>query len=121
MTSQSLPRHMIHLRPPEIQSTSQRNTVTVWLTGGRLAQGEAKRLIALFSDVIRRDRVAQDMIRLGVDGVTPLIACLLRGNGSHFTGCDNMILCIIGDHSPRISLVNDGTTAVGWRLFFRAT
>jgi HEAT repeat protein len=47
-----------------------------WLTGGRFAQGEAKRLIAQLSDVTKRDRAAQDLIRLGTDSVTPLIEAL---------------------------------------------
>jgi HEAT repeat protein len=45
-----------------------------WFTGSR--QGEAKRLIAQLADVMKRDRAAQDLIRLGTDAVTPLIEAL---------------------------------------------
>ena len=45
-----------------------------WLTGGK--KGEAKRLIAQLSDVTKRDRAAQELIRLGSDAVTPLIEAL---------------------------------------------
>lgn len=45
-----------------------------WLTGGK--QGEAKRLITQLSDVTKRDRAAQDLVRLGTDAVTPLIEAL---------------------------------------------
>lgn len=53
---------------------SQYNTNMDWLIGGK--QGEAKRLIAQLSDVTRRDRAAQDLVRLGSDAVTPLIEAL---------------------------------------------
>ena len=39
-------------------------------------QGEAKRLIAQLGDVMKRERAAQDLIRLGADAVTPLIEAL---------------------------------------------
>lgn len=45
-----------------------------WLTGGK--QGEAKRLISQLSDVTKRERAAQDLLRLGADAVTPLIETL---------------------------------------------
>lgn len=45
-----------------------------WLTGGK--QGEAKRLITQLSDSTKRDRAAEDLIRLGADAVTPLIEAL---------------------------------------------
>jgi HEAT repeat protein len=45
-----------------------------WLTGSK--QGEAKRLISQLSDVTKRDRAAQDLVRLGTDAVTPLIEAL---------------------------------------------
>ena len=45
-----------------------------WLTGGK--QGEAKRLLAQLSDVIKRDRAVQDLIRLGAGAVTPLLEAL---------------------------------------------
>lgn len=45
-----------------------------WLTGGK--QGEAKRLITHLSDATKRDRAAQDLIRLGADAVPPLIEAL---------------------------------------------
>jgi len=45
-----------------------------WLTGGK--QGEAKRLISRLSDVTKRDRAMQDLIRLGDDAVNPLIEAL---------------------------------------------
>ena len=45
-----------------------------WLTGSK--QGEAKRLIAQLADVTKRDRAAQDLIRLGPDAVPALIDAL---------------------------------------------
>ncbi len=45
-----------------------------WLTGGK--KGEAKRIIAQLSDVTKRDRAAQELIRLGSDAVTPLLEAL---------------------------------------------
>ncbi len=45
-----------------------------WLTGSK--QGEAKRLITQLADVTKRDRAAQDLIRLGTDAVTPLLEVL---------------------------------------------
>jgi len=45
-----------------------------WLTGGK--QGEAKRLISQLSDATKRERAAQDLIRLGADAVTPRIEAL---------------------------------------------
>ena len=50
------------------------NTHMDWLTGGK--SGEAKRLIAQLSDVTKRERAAQDLIRLGADAVTPLLEAL---------------------------------------------
>src|SRR5215212_6946791 len=53
-----------------------------WLTGGRFAQGEAKRLITQLSDVTKRDRAAQDLISLGADAMPPLIETLQTKDAS---------------------------------------
>lgn len=45
-----------------------------WLIGSK--QGEAKRLIAQLADVTKRDRAAQDLLRMGGDTVPPLIEAL---------------------------------------------
>jgi HEAT repeat protein len=45
-----------------------------WLSGSR--QGEAKRLISQLADVTRRDRAAQDLIRLGGEAMPVLIEAL---------------------------------------------
>jgi HEAT repeat protein len=45
-----------------------------WLTGGK--QGEAKRLISQLADVTKRERAAQDLLRLGADAVNPLLEAL---------------------------------------------
>jgi len=45
-----------------------------WLTGGKT--GEAKRLIAQLADSAKRDRAAQDLIRLGSDAAPALIEAL---------------------------------------------
>lgn len=45
-----------------------------WFTGSK--QGEAKRLIAQLADVTKRDRAAQDLIRLGKEAVPVLIEAL---------------------------------------------
>jgi HEAT repeat protein len=45
-----------------------------WLIGSK--QGESKRLIAQLADVTRRERAAQELMRLGSDAVSPLIEAL---------------------------------------------
>jgi HEAT repeat protein len=45
-----------------------------WLIGGR--QGEAKKLIALLSDSLKRDNAARDLIKLGGDAVPLLMEAL---------------------------------------------
>jgi HEAT repeat protein len=45
-----------------------------WFTGSK--QGEAKRLIAQLGDVTKRERAAQELIRLGTDALSPLIESL---------------------------------------------
>src|SRR5262245_54043382 len=45
-----------------------------WWTGSK--QGEAKRLIIQLGDVTKRDRAAQDLIRLGTEAVPALIEAL---------------------------------------------
>ena len=45
-----------------------------WLTGSK--QGEAKRLISQLGDVTKRDRAAQDLIRLGTDAALAIIEAL---------------------------------------------
>ncbi len=47
-----------------------------WLTGGRSAQDEAKRLIAQLADSTKRDFAAKELIKLGADSVPPLIDAL---------------------------------------------
>jgi len=47
-----------------------------WLTGGRFAQGEAKRLITQLSDSTKREQAARDLIGLGTDAVPPLLEAL---------------------------------------------
>ncbi len=44
-----------------------------WLTGGRFAQGEAKRLIAQLADSTKRDIAARELIKLGADAIPALI------------------------------------------------
>jgi HEAT repeat protein len=45
-----------------------------WLTGGK--QGEAKRLIAQLADSTKRDRAAQELIRLDADALPALLDAL---------------------------------------------
>ena len=45
-----------------------------WFIGSK--QSEAKRLIAHLADVTKRERAAQDLIRIGADAVPPLIEAL---------------------------------------------
>lgn len=45
-----------------------------WLTGSK--QGEAKRLVTQLGDVTKRDRAAQELIRLGSDAVPALLEAL---------------------------------------------
>ena len=51
-----------------------------WFIGSK--QGEAKRLVAQLGDVMKRDRAAQDLIRLGADAAPALIAALQTGDGN---------------------------------------
>jgi HEAT repeat protein len=51
-----------------------------WLTGSK--QGEAKRLITQLADVIKRERAAQDLIRLGPDAVPALLEALQTRDGN---------------------------------------
>src|SRR5690242_16712378 len=53
---------------------SKYNSNMDWLTGGK--QGEAKRLISQLSDVTKRERAAQDLLRLGPEVLTPLLEAL---------------------------------------------
>ncbi|HEX6034539.1 MAG TPA: HEAT repeat domain-containing protein [Anaerolineales bacterium] len=45
-----------------------------WFSGSK--QGEAKRLIAQLGDVTKRERAAQELIRIGAEAVLPLIEAL---------------------------------------------
>ena len=45
-----------------------------WLTGSK--QGEAKRLVTQLGDITKRDRAAQELIRLGPDAVPALLEAL---------------------------------------------
>ncbi len=45
-----------------------------WFTGSK--GGEAKRLVVQLGDVMKRERAAQELIRLGADSVPPLIEAL---------------------------------------------
>ncbi len=47
-----------------------------WLTGGRSAQAQAKRLIPQLSDPTKRDYAAQELIRLDADAVPALLEAL---------------------------------------------
>jgi HEAT repeat protein len=51
-----------------------------WLTGGRTS--EAKRFISQLADLNKRDRAAQELIRLGTDAVLPLIEALQTTDAS---------------------------------------
>ena len=53
-----------------------------WLTGSK--QGEAKRLITQLADVTKRDRAAQELIRLGTDAVPALIEALQTKDANLF-------------------------------------
>ncbi|MCJ7432367.1 MAG: hypothetical protein MUO77_02655, partial [Anaerolineales bacterium] len=49
-----------------------------WLTGGRFAQGEAKRLISqlLDANAAKREHAAQDLVKLGAEAMHPLLEAL---------------------------------------------
>ncbi|HLA07899.1 MAG TPA: HEAT repeat domain-containing protein [Anaerolineales bacterium] len=51
-----------------------------WFTGGRFAPGGANRLIAQLSDVTKRDRAAQELIRLDADALPSLLDALQTKN-----------------------------------------
>lgn len=70
-----------------------------WLTGSK--QGEAKRLIAQLGDVTRRERAAQELIRLGSDAVSPLIEALQTRDG-HLLPYYQQILARIPSASPSL-------------------
>jgi HEAT repeat protein len=63
-----------------------------WLTGSK--QGEAKRLITQLADVTRRDRAAQDLIRLGPDAVSPMIEALQTKDANVLTLYQQILACI---------------------------
>jgi HEAT repeat protein len=60
-----------------------------WLTGSK--QGEAKRLIVQLADVTKRDRAAQDLIRLGPDAVPALIEALQTKDANLLTLCQQIL------------------------------
>ena len=60
-----------------------------WLTGSK--QGEAKRLITQLADVTRRDRAAQELIRLNTDAVPALIEALQTKDANLFPLCQQIL------------------------------
>lgn len=77
-----------------------------WLTGGK--QGEVKRLIAQLADSAKRDRAAQDLIRLDADAAPALIEALQTRDPS-LLPLYQQILARIPSASP--SLINLLSTA----------
>ncbi|MDL1910370.1 HEAT repeat domain-containing protein [Chloroflexi bacterium CFX6] len=77
-----------------------------WLTGGK--QGEAKRLIAQLSDSTKRDRAAQDLIRLDADAAPALLEAL-QTRDLNLLPVYQQILARIPSASP--SLINLLSTA----------
>lgn len=77
-----------------------------WLTGSK--QGEAKRLITQLADVTKRDRAAQDLIRLGSDAVPALVEAL-QTKDANLLSYYQQILARIPSASP--SLVKTLKTA----------
>jgi hypothetical protein len=77
-----------------------------WFTGSK--QGDAKRLIAQLADVMKRERAAQDLIRLGKDAVPVLIEAL-QTKDANLVVLYQQILARIPSATP--TLVQTLTTA----------
>ena len=60
-----------------------------WLTGSK--QGEAKRLVTQLGDVTKRDRAAQDLIRLGPDAVPVLLEALQTKDANLLSLCQQIL------------------------------
>jgi HEAT repeat protein len=73
-----------------------------WLTGSK--QGEAKRLIAQLADVTKRDRAAQDLIRMGGDAV-PLLIESLQTKDVYLLPLYQQILARIPSATPSLTKI----------------
>src|SRR5574339_61540 len=60
-----------------------------WLTGSK--QGEARRLVTQLGDVTKRDRAAQDLIRLGPDAVPGLLEALQTKDANLLSICQQLL------------------------------
>src|SRR6266540_1093535 len=60
-----------------------------WFTGSK--QGEAKRLISQLVDVTKRERAAQDLLRMGVDAVPTLIEALQSKDANLLPLCQQIL------------------------------
>src|SRR5512142_2685270 len=63
-----------------------------WFTGSK--QSEAKRLIAQLADATKRDRAAQDLIRIGKEAVPPLLEALQIKDSSLLPYYQWILACI---------------------------
>ena len=75
-----------------------------WLTGGRSAQAQAKRLITQLSDPTKRDHAAQELIRLGSDAVPSLVEALSTQDLNLFPLCQQ-ILARIPSATPTLTKI----------------
>lgn len=73
-----------------------------WITGGRFAPGEVKKLIAQLADSTKRDHAAKELIKLGADSVPPLIEALQTQDLSLLL-CYQQILARIPSASPALT------------------
>jgi hypothetical protein len=71
-----------------------------WLTGSK--QGEARKLIAQLADATKRERAAQDLIRMGPDAVPSLIEAL-QTKDENLLAAYQQTLARIPLATPRIS------------------
>lgn len=85
-----------------------------WLTGGK--QGEAKRLISQLSDVTKRERAAQDLLRLGADAVNPLIETLQTKDTDLIPICQQILARIPSATPTLIKLLGSAHPIIRGRI-----
>ncbi len=85
-----------------------------WFTGGK--SGEAKKLITQLSDATKRDRAAQDLIRLGEDAVTPLLETLQTSDLSLLATIQQILARIPSASLPLVKLLGTAHPAIRGRV-----
>ena len=76
-----------------------------WLTGSK--QGEARKLIAQLADATKRERAAQDLIRMGADAVPSLIEALQTKDENLLALYQQLLARIPSASSALIKILNE--------------